>query len=283
MIDARDSSGGLNASTWEYGKNYVQFGEVEADIYGKITLNGDAADVGDYGETYATRLPLSGFQIIETAPAPPSMSYINVNMYASNGGDQDPEDPATLVGPAGGLGETWNQFNTTTGSALLSATGDTTSVGYTNNVGSGWAWGNPELNLLDAGKAPFDASFLQTHTITGLTPGSVYDVWVASANTLSSQQSEGEWSTPNNTDSPSIQPISNVGAINGSTWEYGNNYVLFEKVEVDSNGHIVLNGQGLNGYRLPLSGFQLTYPIPEPSTAILAGLGLVALCFRRRK
>ena len=27
---------------------------------------------------------------------------INVNMYASSGGDQNPEDPTTLVGPAGG-------------------------------------------------------------------------------------------------------------------------------------------------------------------------------------
>ena len=71
---------------------------VVVDVAGEIVLFGDAADTGDYGQNYATRLPLSGFQIEQTAPAPRSLNYMNVNMYASNGGDQNPEDPATLVG-----------------------------------------------------------------------------------------------------------------------------------------------------------------------------------------
>ena len=54
--------------------------------------------------------------------------YIHVNMYASSGGNTNAQDPATLEGPAGGLGESWNQHNTTSGSGLLDATGAVTSA-----------------------------------------------------------------------------------------------------------------------------------------------------------
>ena len=48
---------------------------------------------------------------------------LNINFYASDGGNQNPESPASLEGPAGGRGETWNQFNTTRGTALLDTSG----------------------------------------------------------------------------------------------------------------------------------------------------------------
>jgi hypothetical protein len=37
----------------------------------------------------------------------------------------------------------------------------------------------------------------------------------------------------------------------------GNNYVLFKDVAPNSSGSITVNGKSLDGYRLPLNGFQL--------------------------
>lgn len=77
MIDSRTT--GLNGTTWEYGVNYVLFENVGADDNGEIILLGDAADgtadIPEYGETYSTRLPLSGWQI-EAVPEPASMGLL---------------------------------------------------------------------------------------------------------------------------------------------------------------------------------------------------------------
>lgn len=203
---------------------------------------------------------------------------INVNMYASNGGNQNPQDANILDGPGGGLGEVWNQFNTKTGSDLLDAAGATTSVGFSNNVGTGWAWSNPDLKLVLAGRAQFGKGADFTHTVNGLTPGSLYDVWIASYahNTTAYERAAGEWSTTNPTTTVGVQIIDCRDPNNriGDQWVYGVNYVQFENVEADPNGEIaflsdawdfdplVVDG---NEWRLPLNGWR----IEEVSTALV--------------
>jgi hypothetical protein len=441
MIDCRT---GLNGTTWEQGRNYVLFEAVAADPDGKIILLSDACDVGDYGETVAYRLPLSGFQLVELQPVPsvapdgvsaaagdgqvqltwhpvlgataylvkrsstpggpyvtragpaathfldapaangqtwyyvvsaldaygegtnsvevaatpqplpppaaptdlaatagnavvdlswaasatairyvvkrgihPGGPYfalatawttnyhdatvlnnmpwyyvvaavnsagegahsaeiaaqprsiaqvINVNFYNTTG-TPTPEVESTLFGlfgSGGGLGTTWNQFNVDSASNLKDSTGATTSIGYAlGNYGNGWLWGTPGLKVLHGGRARFgiDGTQLHTFTINGLVPGVGYNVWIASANCLSSQQSAGTWSTTNTTTSPSSQFVSNVGAVNDTTWQLGNNYALFEHVVADRAGKLAFTAQdgtvGATTYRFPLSGFQL--------------------------
>jgi len=216
---------------------------------------------------------------------------INVNMYASSGGGaKSPQDAATLEGPAGGLGESWNQFNVTTGINLLDSTGAATTVGFVNNVSSGWDR-NGDLEMLKAERAQFSKGGDTTHTINGLIPGDLYNVWIASSvsNATDAEAGHGEWSTSNATTSASLQAISNFD-LNTTTWEYGNNYVLFENVEANANGMITFLGDatdvdeielGSPAYRLGLSGFQIQ-AVPEPATMALLGLGGLGLIRRRR-
>lgn len=62
----------------------------------------------------------------------------NVNFFEFTGGGQNgPENPADLVGPAGGAGETWNQFNARLGANFLDANGVATDVGFTSGYSEG--------------------------------------------------------------------------------------------------------------------------------------------------
>ena len=221
----------------------------------------------------------------------PEPTAINVNIY-------NPDPQTGLVGPAGGLGETWNQFNTTSASGLLDSTGAATTVGFTTtNLHGPWDWGSPSLGLIAAGRPNFDTgpNNSQQFVINGLAEGDLYDLWLASANCDSNQRSQGEWTMLNPTTSAMVQTADNTGGINGDTWELGNNYVLYENVVVDANGEIVLTGHARRDTqydtRLPLNGFQLVAvpekgDIPEPATMCALGLavaGLGGYVRRRRK
>jgi hypothetical protein len=210
---------------------------------------------------------------------------IHVNFYASSGaaGDQVAQDPATLEGPVGGLGATWNQYNTQTGSDLLSSSGVVTGVGFTNNVPSGWRASTTGLAMLNASRAHFGKGADTTHTITGLAPGSYFHVWIASYNENASleERALGEWSTPNPTTTPGPQMIDCRAGLNQTTWEQGLNYVLFEYVQADANGQIILKGDAADigdyggettAKRLHLNGFQLV-PTDAP-IAMITSFGI---------
>lgn len=241
------------------------------------------------------------FTMLVAAPAA-NASDINVSILRTvTSGPQ-----AGLFGPAGGLGETWNQPSTSSASGLLDTGGIATSVGYSStSLGGPDTWGTPTLGVLRDGLRNFNTNpgNSQQLVINGLTVGDLYDVWLASANILNTnipnfanQRSNGEWSTPNTTTTAGPQSVDNRFAVNGSTWVEGNNYVLFEDVEADASGEIVLDGFSINGQpdfdvRLPLNGFQIREVVaatatPEPSAFALSALGLFSMGFigwRRRR
>ncbi len=231
-------------------------------IGGSPVVSGDMVDLTnpvDFVVTAAGASPIVNTYTV-TVNLVASTGIINVSYEAGS-------IPAasSLVGPAGGSGQTWNQPTTTSGSGLLDSVGTATSVGWSNtNMDGIDNWGNPALTMLTSGMRNFarDGTFRsQQFVINGLTVGAYYNVWIASQQP-NGEKAKGDWSTPNTTSTVGSQPIDATIAQNTSTWEAGNNYVYFDHVLVDSLGKIVLNGIAAPEYRLPVNGFQIV-----PTTA----------------
>jgi hypothetical protein len=211
--------------------------------------------------------------------APNSPLAFNVNYYKFTPLPiGSPEDPTLLNGPAGGTNETWNQFAAVSGGNLLTTNGVKTAIGFTCTATEGRSWGNPDLRLLQSALTHFAKGQDMTLTITNLTPGAYYNVWLASHanNDAIAERASGIWSTSNTVGTVGGQSIDSLSSsLNGNTWEKGNNYVLFEYVKADDQGKMVFLGDATdaneltgdtNAYRLPLNGWQLRQVMPSTLT-----------------
>ncbi len=194
------------------------------------------------------------------------------------------EDPASLVGPAGGLGESWSQFAAASGSNLIASDGTATSVGVTTNFTEGRYDGTGATPMLRATLTDFARGTARTFTITGLPPGALYDVWLTSFRNQASaaERTYGRWTANNPTTSSGVQFIDNRDGQNGTTFVEGYNYVVFTGVVADESGQISFDGKGMTladdadaDYRLGLSGFQIAPAAgpPPPTTTLVIDLG----------
>ena len=193
-------------------------------------------------------------------PATPLAINVNIDDTVRTG----------LFGPDGGLGAVWNTIAADSATNLSHASGPATTVGFTSSGTGGWFFGTTanlsppqDLSLLTHGWINFSEPNTQQLVINGLDPAKTYDLYIASAILIdTNQRSQGEWSTPNTTSTPGSQVCDNRLDQNGTTWVRGNNYVLFEDVEPDASGNITVNGSAITeqptyDIRLPINGFQI--------------------------
>jgi hypothetical protein len=220
-----------------------------------------------------------------------SAALINVNFAGAN---TDNEPSASLSGPAGGLGTTWNQVVGTGGSGtLLDSTGASTTVTVGHNYGL-TADDNPTtLPILQGSVANFGKGADATVTIGGLASAGIYDIWLVSLRNQpfggdGTEQYHGNWVTGNVTSSAPSQLLNALGTINTSTFVAGYNYVLFEDVVATAGGVITFTADASEpgdvsalGNRLGLNGMQINQ-VPEPGSLALLALGGF-LGLRRRR
>jgi hypothetical protein len=198
---------------------------------------------------------------------------INVNF---NGGGDSPAE-STLAGPAGGLGTTWNSVAAVDTGLLNDSTGAPTTVSIDTN------YSNITLGQQTPGTLPVFRSFADvfgrpntnTVTLNGLEPEGFYDIWILSYRDINTgattERNVGTWTTSNTTTSPSPQSVnSQTGSPDGTAFQEGYNYVLFENVEATVGGVISFtatgNGAGLpqdgNSRRVHLNGLQIEKTTP---------------------
>jgi hypothetical protein len=234
-----------------------------------------------------------GLSLVAALAFVPVANAVVINYQVTQAGSVSPE--STLFGPdlhAAGT-ESWNMDqwsgSTPTVTNMVDSSGVSTGVGITQDGFTGvddWNITVP-LTMLHRSASAFgngpgnSASF----TITGLTSGSLYDLYIATAHTVLT--TVGQWSTSNSVNGSTSSTtiiLDNTGSeSNGTTWVNGVNYVLFSQIQADVTNKITMTESltTLNGSRMGFSGFQLI-SVPEPSAALLGGLGLLALLRRRR-
>lgn len=240
--------------------------------------------------TSSSKLPSWALPLI-TAFALTQVSSALLTINYSVETNTAPAIASSLFGPKGEAAgtQTWNQGFAPSFSNLRDINNVTTPVDLSITVSATYnvaqVSGDTPMPLLKnrAGDSVRGSGNFITMTLSSLTPGQFYRVWVASG--IPSVATVGGWTTPNSTSTVGTQFINNNSALNpGTNWIRGNNYVLFDDVVVDSAGRLIVTGVSSDSAQLPLSGFQIFQldKAPEPSTAMLGGLGLLAL-FRRRR
>jgi hypothetical protein len=213
----------------------------------------------------ADGLTTNDYQVTVSLAAPSGKTYVNIDDAARAG----------LVGPAGGLGETWNQVTTAasvsvpgnmlSASSLRDSSGLPSATGFSLSSSQlalfDWATAsvNP-LTLLRGAAFSWNWDTNATLVISNLTIGKNYDLYLASFHP-NEGGSSSVFSTTNLTTTVGDQIVNTGGpAGNDTNWVELVNYARFANVQPDAAGKITVNMVGNSGtstIRAYLSGFQL--------------------------
>lgn len=168
---------------------------------------------------------------------------------------------------------------------LLDSNGDATSVDVTvATFNNAWDAGINRADIHDSFEPLFtDYLYLNgsqssaTITFSGLGAGTEWNLVLYAANA----DQQGSLFETNDTFNSILasRQTSDAGDI-GSTLSENDEYVKFVNLVADINGEIKIDWKLVNTYGA-LNGFQLQ-SVPEPSAALLGGLGVLALLRRRR-
>ncbi|QTN32333.1 Ig-like domain-containing protein [Akkermansiaceae bacterium] len=191
--------------------------------------------------------------------------------------DEGQANVTGLVGVAGGSGETWNQ-GIMSASSLLDTTGNPSTVSVSGLGNDGRTIPGATLSVFNGCRGFFGKGQDTTMSITGLTPGSSYDLYIyalgnnsgAWGNIADTERTAGDFVTTNTVNGNSqSQWIDNGKAgTNGNSFLINGNYVVFQSIVADGSGNISVlvdaydgldgvSGNGDGDCRLYVNGIQI--------------------------
>ncbi|PXA04417.1 hypothetical protein DDZ13_07755 [Coraliomargarita sinensis] len=199
---------------------------------------------------------------------------------------------AELFGPPGGANTSWNQYaDEDTSGTVVDSTGASTTVQVLTDFSEGRGGSSSDLGVFRGSLTDFGRGETRNVDISGLAADGLYDIWIMAYrdNGTARERLGGYWTANNTTASATTQLLSSYNTRNGTTFEEGVNYIVFEDVVADGAGTISFTGVGgkstdpdfNDDVRLGLSALQIQ-AVPEASTFALIGLAGLALIRRRR-
>ncbi|MCF7674155.1 MAG: PEP-CTERM sorting domain-containing protein [Akkermansiaceae bacterium] len=223
-------------------------------------------------------------------PSAHSATVWNVNI----GSEIDTSDNFVGAAPENTVNSTWNSVGNTNLLPLVDSTGAAGTVtvqlgvvggtlGFTGNGGYlpeiFTTWSKHTSNTLPVAV-----------TFGGLSPTGTYDLIVYAdwywqgGDGVPITQTTGTGMSGTVTLNNFADAVGTVHALTQDTDPTNNgsvkgNWIRINGLTPDGSGNL---GFDMNGNNAPISGFQLINTVPEPSAALLGGLGLLALLRRRR-
>jgi hypothetical protein len=204
-----------------------------------------------------------------------------VSVDLNNGGAQ-----STVINPSFGIWEEganhWNTVGlTSTTTALVDSSNTLTTITFaiTNESGSASDWTGLTNNaLVSDGRYREQSNPALTTTISGLALNTNYMVLVYHADDhVSEAVTVNAVAGSNFTGS-----VGSTGYVDAFDTLSGSDFWYFSSVNSGGSGVLTILSAGTEaGSHNTITGFQLQ-AIPEPSTALLGGLGMLALLRRRR-
>ncbi|MEI6606685.1 MAG: DUF2341 domain-containing protein [Verrucomicrobiota bacterium] len=208
--------------------------------------------------THGFLASLLGTLILASAGSAMAADVINVN-YGGNPSafmqglwsyDHAACGSASRVAPLAYLGNTWNDFSspTATASKLLDSVGRPTSIGLTTTMEGGmWTdWsGLGGARLLKSPVASSYKEFKPAFSLSGLTPGHSYDLYIASVHNNDGSPQDFKVGTIE-------KHIANSGR--NLDWADGQNFLHFVGLKPDGGGKLTIEGKG---NQVIVNGFQL--------------------------
>ena len=260
---------GNSSASFIEGTNFVRFYNLIAPT-GSLTLR---ATVGPGGIAM-----LNGFEIESAGPAPPPTGVVNVDFNVAAG--------APLYSGPGVLadaGTVWTQGGIDPMIDLVDSNGYPTSIdmdldGAVGNSVRNPPYGDPNhSNDLTIDQYHNNGTATMTLTISDLVAGGWYDLALFGADDYLDR------GTTFTVGGDSLVTTGDFAGLGGGFSE-GDTHVFFRKITADTNGQIIVTiTNGTEGIGV-INGVQIAL-VPEPSTFVLAALGLVGfgLIGRRRR